>query len=308
MQISLAQAYSFHQLGQRDNQEDSRFPDSDMPDEGQRFFAVCDGVGGSTKGEVASSVVCGAVGKHLSNTDFAATDFDNDHFRQLLDAAYDALDDAADRSSRDMATTFTFVCFHRGGCLMAHIGDSRIYQIRPGKGILYCSEDHSLVNSMVHAGVITPDEAIHHPQSNVITRYMGPVDADQSRCMSTVTQTKDINTGDYFFLCTDGVLHRITDEELVNIISSDTSDWEKISIISSRCADSPDNNTAILIPVAFAEGVSSGSYSMSDGQNETDTHRLPPNMRITVEIASISKEKKRGLFYSIKKLMGRLPH
>lgn len=48
--------------------------------------------------------------------------FDEDCFSQVLDAAYDALDGKANSQNRDMATTMTFVCFHQGGCMMAHIG------------------------------------------------------------------------------------------------------------------------------------------------------------------------------------------
>ena len=61
MEIKLAQAYSFCQLGQRKNQEDARCPNTDVIDEKQRFFVVCDGVGGSEKGEVASSTVCHSI-------------------------------------------------------------------------------------------------------------------------------------------------------------------------------------------------------------------------------------------------------
>ena len=70
MKILLGQAYSFHQIGQRDNQEDARYPDADIAPNEQRFFVVCDGVGGSNKGEVASNAVCESFGNSLSEFDF----------------------------------------------------------------------------------------------------------------------------------------------------------------------------------------------------------------------------------------------
>ena len=251
MVIKLGQSYSFHQIGQRGNQEDSRFPDSDTPDINQRFFLVCDGVGGSEKGEVASQTVCKAFGKVLAKFAVEKNDFKNQDFSHALDYAYNAPDELANASNEGMATTMTFAAFHRKGCTLAHIGDSRIYQIRPSKGLLiYRSDDHSLVNSLVHANLITPEEALTHPQRNVITRFMGPVDGDQPRCMATVMRSTDIASGDYFFLCSDGVLSEILDDQLLELFcNTDLSDEEKIKKIAKASENSHDNNTAMLIHV-----------------------------------------------------------
>ena len=253
MNIFLSRSYSFCQLGRRQNQEDARFPDSDIIDKRQRFFVVCDGVGGSEKGEVASAMVCQSFQDSLSDADLASMVFDEGCFSQVLDAAYDALDDKANSQNRDMATTMTFVCFHQGGCMMAHIGDSRIYQVRPGQGIIYRSEDHSLVTSLVRAGVISPEQAVDHPQSNVITRCMEPHQPDRDRYMATVFNTEDVRKGDYFFLCSDGVLHRVTDQALEIFLNGNRSNQEIMDVMASLCMDSPDNNTAILIQVAGVE-------------------------------------------------------
>lgn len=249
MDIKLNQAYSFHQQGLRDYQEDFRFPETDTPDSKQRFFIVCDGVGGCDKGEVASQTVCGAFGKALRNVNFNK-DFTNKDFQQALNYAYDALDKNATEASKDMGTTLAFVCFHGGGCTMAHIGDSRIYQVRPTEGILYRSDDHSMVNSLVHSGSLTPEQGVNHPQGNVITRYMEPVEKDQNRCMATVMRTTDVKAGDYFFLCSDGVLHCVSDDELCSILTGKETDKEKMKIIAEKSRDSEDNNTAYLISVA----------------------------------------------------------
>lgn len=253
MNIFLSRTYSFCQLGQRKNQEDARYPDMDVIDNQQHFFVVCDGVGGSEKGEVASTTVCHSFQESLSDFDFESMAFDNADFSQVLDSTYDALDAIASQRNQDMATTMTFVCFHQGGVMMAHVGDSRIYQVRPGQGIIYRSEDHSLVCSLVRAGVISPDQAINHPQSNVITRCIEPTSPDRDRSMATVVNTENVKQGDYFFLCTDGVLHCITDDDLETILASSRSNQEKMETIASLCLDSPDNNTAILVQVARVE-------------------------------------------------------
>lgn len=252
MKIITSTGYSFHQLGQRDNQEDSRFPDTNVSRPGQMFFVVCDGVGGSEKGELASSIVAAHFGKKLSKMNLDE-EFNDEKMLEVLDDAYIALDNAANDENRDMGTTLTMLCFHAGGCVMAHIGDSRIYQIRPGYGIIYRSDDHSLVNQMVHMGQITPEEAIDHPQSNVITRCMGPTNPDQRRSMATVYYTSNVQDDDYFLLCTDGVLHCIDDDDLIDLFESPLPDEEKSAELANLCAESSDNNTAWMVRVVSVE-------------------------------------------------------
>lgn len=250
MVISLYQPYSFSQLGCRTNQEDCRLPDVDAPSDGQFFYAVCDGVGGCDDGEVASQSVCKGFEDALCNTDWSEP-FTVEDFQQALTEAYNCLDRAADKTgNRDMATTLTFVCFHGEGCLAAHIGDSRIYQIRPNIGIVYRSSDHSQVNNFVHSGVISPDQADSYPDHSVISRYMEPSNDQEPRCMATVLQICDIQSDDYFLLCTDGVLEMVSDDQLVHIVCGKGSDEEKLQLLASLCQKSQDNNTAYMIHVA----------------------------------------------------------
>lgn len=299
MKITLGQTYSFHQQGQRDYQEDSRFPDTDKPSASQRFFVVCDGVGGCEKGEVASQTVCDAIGKAMANVDLSQA-FNNAEFSKVLDEAYDALDRKTNRQNQEMATTLTFACFHHGGCTLAHIGDSRIYHLRRGNGIIYRSEDHSLVNSMVHNGMITPDEALDNPQKHVITRYMESVDSDQNRCMATVLSTKDVREGDYILLCTDGVCNQVDDDEITDILfNEDMSDEIKMSTIAQMCSDSDDNNTAILIPVMK---VVADKMELEPAESKSGTKKFPYSESSVEEIESTQRKKNTGVIEWIKQL------
>ncbi|MDY3858016.1 MAG: PP2C family protein-serine/threonine phosphatase [Muribaculaceae bacterium] len=249
MKITLRQAYSFCQLGKRKNQEDARYPDENKPSASQRTFVVCDGVGGQDKGEVASQTVAEAMGRYMERVDLNERFLDSE-FALLLDQTYRALFRRMDDDTREMATTMTFVTFHAGGVTCAHMGDSRIYQVRPGKGVIYRSDDHSLVNALVHAGCITPEEAINHPKSNVITRCLTWVEPGEERPGATVMVLNDVEPGDFFFLCSDGVLHCVSDERLTEILSdSSTDDRQKIQLIAELSKESTDNNTAYLIPV-----------------------------------------------------------
>lgn len=270
MEIKLRQPYSFCQLGKRDNQEDARFPDSNKPSATKPVFIVCDGVGGLDKGEVASRTVADAMGQYMSEVDLSR-EFESGQFVKVLDRAYDRLEKAMSKETRDMATTMTFIAFHKGGVFCAHMGDSRIYHVRPGVGIMYQSDDHSLVNDLVHSGNLTPEEAIDHPQSNLITRCLSYVDSGYERPSAATFQIRDVEAGDYFFLCSDGVLHRVSDEELFDILSSDKSDLEKISQLAEMSKNSSDNNTAYLIGVHEVTGNEKPFAEEDDEDDEEET-------------------------------------
>lgn len=275
MQIELQSIHTFNQLGQRDNQEDARYPDIDNPDPATAIpaFAVCDGVGGCEKGEVASTTVAKSIGEQLKNMK-QGDQFTIDDLRELLQGSYEALDKASRPSNRGMATTLTLVVFHSEGCMAAHIGDSRIYQIRPGEGIVYRSEDHSLVNALVRSGNVPPDQAEGHPRGNVITRCMSANDGTRERDDATVVKLYDIRPGDYFFLASDGVLHCVDDNKLIEILNSEMPDADKMAEIASLSHDSIDNNTAILIHIGNVEGaveIEQPTENASESIDETPT-------------------------------------
>lgn len=267
MKVLTGKAYSFLQRGKRDNQEDARWPERDAVGEGQHYFLVCDGVGGSEAGEVASLTVCRSFAKTLRHADLNK-EFSVSDFGKALDNAYDSLDEKGRSTHQeDMATTLTLAVFHGGGCMLAHIGDSRIYQIRPGVGIVYRSDDHSLVNEMVHSGIISPEDAVDHPQSNVITRCMRPVEDDENRSDATVAYIRDIKTGDCFVLCTDGVYSCVDDDELEEIILNADSPETAAHVLAERCRDSHDNNTAFIIPVKESDAIHVPSMACNDSNS-----------------------------------------
>ena len=270
MKIELKQTYSFIQLGKRTNQEDARFPDSDTPKGVQPAFVVCDGVGGMDNGEIASRCVSESLGTYMEHVDLNKP-FGPSEFGKALSHVFVSLEKAMSGAPHNMATTLTFLCFSASGAFCAHIGDSRIYHIRPGSGILYRSEDHSLVNALVHSGNLTPEEAIGHPQSNVITRCLGYVEKGYAKPAATSILISDVEGGDYFFLCSDGVLHDITDEELVEILSATSvDDQQKIKRIAEICQNSSDNNTAFLIPVK----------DVTEKKKDTEVRQHPDNSTV----------------------------
>lgn len=297
MRIKLGQPYSFCQMGLRTNQEDARFPDDDKPINPKPFFVVCDGVGGCDAGEVASKTVCKSIGRELNGFDWDE-DFSNLDFAKVLAKAYKALDRMADNDNKEMATTMSFAAFHGGGCTLAHIGDSRIYQIRPSAGILYRSEDHSLVDSLVHNGLLSPDASHKHPQATTVTRYMCPVQDGEERFAATVLRTTDIERGDYFLICSDGVLDRIDDELLVEIVCNEETDEQKVRTLASLSQESQDNNTAFLIPILSVTGISYIHDSEKDESQFDITQRTSGSKSILQDV-DVAEESFKEKFFNM---------
>lgn len=250
----------YSQIGRKDRQEDAVWPSFGVITTENRCIVLCDGVGGSEHGEIASQTASKVIGEYLTKV-IAMTNCVSEHdVQDAVNLAYDELERIDTEASEDgavsMATTLTCVCLHSEGVLAAHMGDSRIYHIRPGQGVLYESRDHSLLRALLDAGELNEDEAKNFPRKNVITKALQP--HGQKRFAAEVRQLTDIQSGDYLFLCCDGVLEQLTVVNLYKILSMPCSDKEKIALLEAESTDkTKDNYTAYLIPIDNVEGKSS---------------------------------------------------
>lgn len=266
-------AYNLQELGQRTNQEDSLFPALGKSTSDDRLFVLCDGMGGHEKGEVASATVCATLSRVILSAWHPGEVLSDELFLQALSAAYDALDAKDNGEERKMGTTLTFLCLHANGATVAHIGDSRIYQLRPASKntsarIVFRTQDHSLVNDLVKIGEITEEEAKHHPQKNVITRAMQP--CQEHRAKADIAHLTDILPGDYFYMCSDGMLEEASDENILNIITKpNATDEQKLEMLRNVTEENKDNHTAHLIHIDGVEGVSATITSTSSGVSGT---------------------------------------
>lgn len=241
------EVHSIYELGKRANQEDCIYPQKGEYSDG--LFIVCDGMGGHEKGEVASTTVCEVMSSYICDHFCDKDEFTQENFLDALSAAYDALDEKDDDSEKKMGTTLTLLKFHDKGCLAAHMGDSRIYHIRPSvKRILYVSRDHSLVNELVALGEMTQEEAKTSRQKNIITRAMQP--GQERRSKADIKIIEDVRAGDYFYMCTDGMLEHTEDQEILNILCmKDRVDEEKMEIFRKLTEENRDNHSGFLIRV-----------------------------------------------------------
>ena len=252
MRVQLFQPQAIHELGGRKNQEDSIYPPLGAATVQSRVFVVCDGMGGMDKGEVASAAVRDAIGKTCESLYNLHRPFTDDDFDTALQQAYDALDAADVRREGTMGTTMTFLCFHAGGCLVAHIGDSRIYHLRPSlgypEGVRFRSRDHSLVQQLYDLGEISYNGMATSPRKNIILKAMQPL--QESRTKASFAHITDVKPDDYFYLCTDGMLEQMEDDELLSILGrSDKTDEEKVEQLKALTKNNADNHSAYLIKV-----------------------------------------------------------
>jgi protein phosphatase len=262
MYITIKKPFSISEMGKRLNNEDSIYPDGDCGT-ANRLFLVCDGVGGSNKGEAASFVACDSIQTYFNTfLPDVETNIDPEFIQKAIRYTEIRFDEyiKENPNAKGMATTLCFLYLDTDKVYLAHAGDSRIYQFRKGN-IIFKTEDHSLVNSMIKNGQINPLDAEKHPQRNVIYKAIQgsktPLDID-------ITQITDIQAGDCFLMCTDGITETLNDSELCELFSKNDPPEEILSVIKARCNDqSRDNYSAYLIPILETEEMSAFKHVMT---------------------------------------------
>ena len=171
------------------------------------LWAVADGMGGHEAGEVASGMIVDALSR-LQITDepeqvvgdaVAALGRVN---RQLIELAH------ADPRPKTIGSTVVGLAIQSSRVGLFWAGDSRAYRLRGG-ALQRLSRDHSLVQGLVDAGMLEPEEAEHHPDANVITRAVGAATS-----LTVDTLFDEVASGDCYLLASDGLTRVINDVEL----------------------------------------------------------------------------------------------
>lgn len=252
MRIQTNSPFAFSHIGQRTSNQDALYPAVGMANEQTQLFVVCDGMGGADKGEVASQLLCDAVAGYAERMDYPI--FDIVHLQTAIDQAYKAYQAYLQQNplvSR-MGSTLSLLQLHQHGATIAHIGDSRVYQLRAGK-VIFQTYDHKQVNDMVETGIITATQALTHPWRNRLSRAVvaSAGDADQSvRSTPDVAILTDVRAGDYFFMCTDGVLERLDNQKLESLLAAPIPGHAQGKALVALCeGQTKDNYSGYLISV-----------------------------------------------------------
>lgn len=177
------------------------------------LVTVCDGMGGGPVGKTASSIAVEEIITGVVNGNAEDTP-SNILIRAIRRANMAILEYARENPSYSgMGSTCTALLINEKCAIIAHVGDSRIYQIR-GKNKIYRTFDHSMVFDLVKQKVITEEQARLSAQSNVITRALGAKYDVEVECAEL-----PFLAGDRFVLCTDGIHGSIPEAQLIEMLS-----------------------------------------------------------------------------------------
>jgi serine/threonine protein phosphatase PrpC len=176
------------------------------------LVTVCDGMGGHEGGEIASRLAVEVIRDHFLSLD-GTFDIRTELRRSLMAASKTILERAKqDPALHNMGTTAVILVVQGNVAYTAHVGDSRIYLIHGTKAIRL-TKDHSLVQRMIDAKMITEAESRDHPKKNVIDQALG---AGKTNIDPTVSEPIPIFRNDRFLLCSDGLTSYITEQELAS--------------------------------------------------------------------------------------------
>jgi len=217
------------------------------------LFCVADGMGGHSAGDVASRLTlesmaefchCYGQAQEMSLKSEASIP---GSAPELLEKAiqYANLQVYKAAAGRLMGSTVVAACFTDKNLLVAHVGDSRVYQLRNGT-LRQITEDHSLVYELYKQGSISYDEMQTHPKRNIITRAIGPDEKVK------ISQTGvDTTAGDLYLLCSDGLTSMLDNATIASILTSDLSLSQKAITLVDRSNDAAgnDNITVLLIAI-----------------------------------------------------------
>ncbi|MDP9040936.1 MAG: protein phosphatase 2C domain-containing protein [Bacteroidota bacterium] len=249
--MDLVGVYHLYEIGGKKNQEDYIWPAPGNATLNDRVFIVCDGVGGSENGEIASRLISEFIARQVVN--YSEAEMSSALINELLEEGRRKLMKySADQGlNDDMATTFSLLILYDQRAFIAWCGDTRVYHLRHGS-VLYKTEDHSLVNTLVKEGEITDEEARLHPQKNIILRA---IKADGSPIDAEGYWVNEVQDGDYFMLCTDGILENVTDADIKFLLNQN--DKGKINLVKSFqqfCFNKTrDNYSMYLVKIRMAK-------------------------------------------------------
>ena len=173
------------------------------------LLIVCDGMGGHAGGRQAAAMASEGIGQEFANRVSSSAPIDA--LRDSIKVVNRKIVEHAEVNTelRGMGTTCVVLAVARNQAYVAHVGDSRVYRIRPGS-VEQVTKDHSYVQRMIDSGILTPEQAEEHPDANMLMRCLGgrpDVEVD-------VIGPEPIVAGDRYLLCSDGLWGQVNAAEI----------------------------------------------------------------------------------------------
>lgn len=261
-------------MGQiRSNNEDA-FIAQHIWNEKHVLAVAIDGVGGYEGGEIAASLAQESIVEYLES-------YSNGERLELLKQAvifannriYSERKNLPQYSSMSCVLTAILVETESKRINMAHVGDTRLYQYTNGE-IVKLSHDHSLVGYREEIGELTEEEAMKHPQRNVIGRDVGSQFLESNGNDYIEVETFPLIPNSILLLCSDGLCDMITSEQMRIELEKEIPVKEKVDnlIKEANKAGGKDNVTVVLVESIDSECLSQNENDIEEKQALTEAH------------------------------------
>ena len=241
----MIKAYAKSDVGKvREINEDS-FYISDSLDEIQ-LYILADGMGGYKGGEVASKLAIQSA-KNYIESNFKEIEKDKDSIIQLVGSSIEYANMIVYEKSKEnkelngMGTTLDVCLIYNNRVFIGHVGDSRVYRIRK-EFMRKLTQDHSYVQKLVKDGTITKEEAVHHPQKNMLMKALG--------CNAFVepdVMVKGFLKDDILIMNSDGLTNLVSQEEIFKEAKKDIEQAPKELVNLANEKGGYDNITGVVI-------------------------------------------------------------
>lgn len=212
------------------------------------FAIVCDGMGGANAGNIASEIAVKTVSEYLYNSyrENMTTDDIEKIIKSAISSANIQIFERATNNEalKGMGTTIAIAVVKDNDVVIAHVGDSRIYLV--SDTLLQLTKDHSVVQSLIESGKISPKDASVHPRKNVITRALGV----EEEVLSD-TDFLTINSGQSLLLCSDGLTNFVDDNEILKIFSKNETDAVCEKLVNTANKNGGGDNITVVTLTAI---------------------------------------------------------
>lgn len=251
-EVSVSWAAVTHTGRRRDTNQDALL--AEFP-----LFVVADGMGGHIGGEIASASTVDRLRAVVDASAVTTKGIEKALARAVKDIA-----SHADTTDDGTGTTVTGVYLDTAAetphWVTLNIGDSRVYVVRDGQ-IVQITTDHSVVQELLAAGRLSPEEAENHPYGNVITRAVGPSDS-----VTPDYVRLEIVDGDRFVVCSDGLTKELTDYGIQHFLAENEDPAHAVEAMLQAALENGgrDNISIIVVDVSVGGGAATSVEEPAD--------------------------------------------
>ena len=212
------------------------------------LWCVADGMGGHQQGRMASELLVDAVSclpaSPTLEVRVQALEKKLFSLNTLLISKANQLNVDSLGKQQTIGCTFVILLSDGVNCTCLWVGDSRLYLLR-ANSLYQISDDHTVVNDLLHRGVITPEQSVNHPQAHVVTRALGA-----SMQIKIDKKTFQLNSDDRYLLCSDGLYNELKAEDISSALAmSQSSQSCRMLVDKVLQGQAGDNLSACVIGV-----------------------------------------------------------